>query len=81
MVENMSHFECAGCKEKHMIYGKEAAEFAKANNVSHLGNLPFVADIMNGSEQGVPVVLTNSAISDHYDRIVEGMLANISDVP
>jgi len=59
VVENMSYFECSKCNEKHYIFGKGGAEkISKKHNMPFLGAIPLNSGIMEGSDLGKPVMIT-----------------------
>ena len=59
VVENMSYFECSKCNEKHHIFGKGGAEeISEKHNMPLLGTIPLNSGIMEGSELGKPVMIT-----------------------
>ena len=59
VVENMSYFECSKCNEKHYIFGKGGAEkISKKHNMPLLGAIPLNSGIMEGSDLGKPVMIT-----------------------
>ena len=59
VVENMSYFECSKCNEKHYIFGKGGAEkISEKHNMPFLGSIPLNSGIMEGSDLGKPVMIT-----------------------
>jgi len=59
VVENMSYFECSKCNEKHYIFGKGGAEkISEKHNMPLLGAIPLNSGIMEGSDLGKPVMIT-----------------------
>jgi len=59
VVENMSYFECSKCNEKHYIFGKGGGEkISEKHNMSFLGAIPLNSGIMEGSDLGKPVMIT-----------------------
>ena len=59
VVENMSYFECSKCNEKHYIFGNGGAEkLSEKHNMPLLGAIPLNSGIMEGSELGKPVMIT-----------------------
>ena len=59
VVENMSYFECSKCNEKHHIFGNGGAErISKKHNIPFLGAIPLNSGIMEGSDLGKPIMLT-----------------------
>ena len=62
IVENMSWFTpAAHPDEKYFIFGRDGGKnLAQALNVNLLGQIPLVASICKGGDDGVPVILENS---------------------
>ena len=59
VVENMSHFECSKCSEVHYIFGKGGAQkISEKHNIPFLGEIPLNSVIMEGSDSGKPVMIT-----------------------
>jgi len=59
VVENMSYFECSKCNEKHYIFGTGGAEqISKKHNMPFVGAIPLNSGIMEGSDLGKPVMIT-----------------------
>jgi len=59
VVENMSYFECSKCNEKHYIFGKGGGEkISEKHNMPFLGAIPLNSGIMEGSDLGKPVMIT-----------------------
>jgi len=59
VIENMSYFECSKCNEKHYIFGKGGAErISEKHNMPVVGSIPLNSGIMEGSELGKPVMIT-----------------------
>jgi ATP-binding protein involved in chromosome partitioning len=59
VVENMSYFECSKCNEKHYIFGKGGAQkISEKYNIPFLGEIPLNSGIMEGSDSGKPVIIT-----------------------
>ena len=59
VVENMSNFECSKCSEKHYIFGKGGAQkISEKHNIPFLGEIPLNSGIMEGSDSGKPVMIT-----------------------
>ncbi|MBR6489032.1 MAG: P-loop NTPase, partial [Muribaculaceae bacterium] len=62
IVENMSWFTpAAHPDEKYYIFGRDGGKnLAETLNVKLLGQIPLVASICKGGDDGVPVILENS---------------------
>ena len=60
VVENMSHFICPSCNEKHYIFGEGGAKkISEKFNIPFVGEIPLNSGIMEGSDKGKPIMLTN----------------------
>ncbi len=58
LVENMSYFICDGCDKKHFMFGDGGGKaLAKRFNSTLLGQVPLVAGVREGGDDGKPVVL------------------------
>jgi ATP-binding protein involved in chromosome partitioning len=58
IVENMSHFICPNCSEKHAIFGTGGGEsLAALFRTSLLGQVPLSSNIRESGDIGVPVVV------------------------
>jgi len=60
VVENMSHFVCSKCNEKHYIFGDGGAKrISEQFHIPFLGEIPLNSGIMSGSDLGKPIMITN----------------------
>ena len=60
VVENMSHFICPKCDEKHYIFGDGGAKkISEQFNIPFLGEIPLNSGIMSGSDLGKPIMISN----------------------
>ncbi len=60
VVENMSHFICPNCDDKHYIFGEGGAKkISEQFDMPFLGEIPLNAGIMSGSDLGKPIMITN----------------------
>lgn len=60
VVENMSHFICPNCDEKHYIFGDGGAKkISEQFKMPFLGEIPLNSGIMSGSDLGKPIMITN----------------------
>ncbi|MFQ5476136.1 MAG: Mrp/NBP35 family ATP-binding protein [Nitrosopumilus sp.] len=60
VVENMSHFICPNCDDKHYIFGEGGAKkISEQFNMPFLGEIPLNSGIMSGSDLGKPIMITN----------------------
>lgn len=79
LVENMSWFTpMAHPDEKYFIFGKDGGKnLAEKLGVELLGQIPLVAGICKGGDEGVPVTLDNTvsgkAFSDLAQKVVEAV--------
>ena len=61
VVENMSYFQCPDCSNNHYIFGNGGAKkISEKHNIPFLGEIPLNSGIMEGSDLGKPVMMTNS---------------------
>ena len=59
VVENMSYLECPHCKEHIQIFGKGGAQkVSEQFNVPFIGEIPLHPQIMEGSDAGIPVTVS-----------------------
>ena len=62
VVENMSHFICPHCDEKHRIFGSGGGRrLAEELDVPLLGEIPFFAAVLSGGDRGDPIVVCEPA--------------------
>ena len=62
VVENMSHFICPNCDEKHRIFGSGGGKrLAEELDVPLLGEIPFFPAILSGADRGDPIVVSEPA--------------------
>jgi ATP-binding protein involved in chromosome partitioning len=60
IVENMSYFECPGCKERHAIFGEGGgARAAEELGVDLLAHIPIQPDVVQAGDEGRPTVASN----------------------
>lgn len=60
VIENMSYFICPKCSEKHYIFGEGGARrISETFNIPFIGEIPLNSGIMEGSDKGKPVMITN----------------------
>jgi ATP-binding protein involved in chromosome partitioning len=81
VVENMSHFECSKCSEKHYIFGKGGAQkISEKHNIPFLGEIPLNSGIMEGSDLGKPVMITqpNSPSAEAFTVAAKNIAAQCS---
>ena len=81
VVENMSHFECSKCNETHYIFGKGGAQkISEEQNIPFLGEIPLNSGIMEGSDLGKPVMITqpNSPSAEAFTAAAKNIAAQCS---
>jgi len=62
VVENMSHFICPNCDEKHRIFGSGGGKrLAEELDVPLLGEIPFFPAVLSGADRGDPIVVSEPA--------------------
>jgi len=60
VVENMSHFICSNCDEKHYIFGDGGAKkISEDFKMPFLGEIPLNSGIMSGSDLGKPIMISS----------------------
>ena len=61
VVENMSYFACPDCTKKHYIFGNGGAISQLSDQrKAYVGEIPLNSGIMEGSDLGKPVMMTNT---------------------
>ena len=81
VVENMSHFICPSCSEKHYIFGDGGAKkISEQFNMPFLGEIPLNSGIMSGSDLGKPIMITNpdSPSADAFKSSAKNIAAQCS---
>lgn len=80
IVENMSWFTPASHPdEKYFIFGKDGGKhLAEALGVELLGQIPIVASICKGGDDGVPVTLQNSVSGAAFITLAQSVVAAIN---
>jgi len=65
MVENMSYFTPAELPDnKYYIFGKNGGkDLAEEYDIPFLGQIPLVQSIREGGDLGVPIMMSEDAIS------------------
>lgn len=62
IVENMSYFECDGCTKKHYLFGEGGGKtIARKFSVDLLAELPLMAQVREGGDEGCPIVVKDPA--------------------
>ena len=83
VVENMSHFTCENCNEKHYIFGEGGAKRIREKfNIPYLGEIPLNSGIMTGSDLGKPIMMTdpNSQSANAFRTAAKNLAAQCSIV-
>ncbi len=58
IVENMSYFQCGHCDTKHSLFGENGGKaLAQKFNTPLLAQIPVVAQVREGGDEGRPVVV------------------------
>lgn len=81
LIENMSHFICPNCSHEADIFGHGGGEkMAQQLNVPFLGRIPIYQPIREGSDRGVPLVLSEpeSPAAKAFIAAAERVAAEIS---
>lgn len=61
VIENMSHFVCPKCDDKHYIFGNGGVKkISEQFKIPFLGEIPLNYGIMSGSDSGKPIMSTNT---------------------
>lgn len=76
IVENMSWFTpAAHPDEKYFIFGRDGGKnLAEALNVELLGQIPLVASICKGGDDGTPVTLQNSVSGQSFIALARSVV-------
>ena len=79
LVENMSWFTpAAHPDEKYFIFGKDGGKhLAETLGVELLGQIPLVATICKGGDEGVPVTLQNSVSGSAFIALGKAVVAAV----
>ena len=81
VVENMSHFICPNCSDKHYIFGDGGAKkISEQFNMPFLGEIPLNSGIMSGSDLGKPIMITSpdSPSADAFKASAKNIAAQCS---
>ena len=82
IVENMSHFICTKCDEKHYLFGEGgAAAAADEFGIPFLGSLPFQLANREGADEGVPIAHTyhDGPHAAPYYEIASRLIATLKE--
>ncbi|KAG8389248.1 hypothetical protein BUALT_Bualt02G0209100 [Buddleja alternifolia] len=83
ILENMSYFKCPNCSEPHYIFGKGGAQkTADEMYMKFLGEVPLETGIRSGSDEGVPIVISNpdSFVSRAYGDVAEKIVSRLEEL-
>jgi len=81
VIENMSYFKCQNCDAHHHIFGKGGAKrMSEKHNLPFLGEIPLNPGIMEGSDAGRPVLVTdpNSPHAQSFMTVAKNIAARCS---
>ena len=81
VIENMSYFKCQNCDTSHYVFGKGGArKMSEKYNLPFLGEIPLNPGIMEGSDTGRPVLVTdpNSAHAQAFMTAAKNVAARCS---
>jgi len=79
----MSYFLCPDCSNKHYIFGNGGAKkISEKHNIPFLGEVPLNSGIMEGSDLGKPVMMTDvkSVSADAFRSAAKNVAAQCSIV-
>ena len=81
VIENMSYFKRPNCDANHHIFGKGGAKkMSEKYNLPFLGEIPLNPGIMEGSDTGRPVLVTdpNSPHAQSFMTVAKNVAARCS---
>ncbi len=80
IIENMSWFTPAELPDnRYYIFGHGGAKrYAAECDVDFLGDIPIIQSVMEGSDEGVPAVETDGAVSGFYRQAAEKVVYKLS---
>ena len=78
IVENMAWFTPAELPEnRYYLFGRGGArEYARANGIDFLGEIPIVQSVMEGADGGAPAVLNDEQVERYYREICSRIVEN-----
>ena len=82
IVENMAWFTPAELPEnKYYIFGKDGCKnLAQKYDLPLLGQIPIVQSVCEGGDSGTPSSLSNPIVSDTFEQIAHGVVAELSKI-
>src|SRR2546421_1467892 len=81
VIENMSHLECPHCQERIHIFGKGGGQrVSEKFNVPFVGEIPLHTQIMEGSDTGKPIILSepSSIQANAFTNVAKTVAGRIS---
>jgi ATP-binding protein involved in chromosome partitioning len=80
IVENMSYFTPEELpNNKYYIFGKDGGKsLAEKNNVPYLGEIPLVQNIRESGDEGMPVVLKNSIVTEAFEQLASNLARQVA---
>ncbi|MHB9094024.1 MAG: Mrp/NBP35 family ATP-binding protein [Eubacteriales bacterium] len=82
VVENMSILCCPHCEKPIKIFGHRSAErLAKMMEVDFLGSIPFMVEVNESSDEGIPVVVNhpNSLVAQEISKIADCLVSKVAN--
>ncbi len=78
-VENMSHFICPSCGERHDIFGSGGLRsYAEKYGAPLLGEIPIEGKIRKGGDVGFPSALEDGPIGEAYLKLAENVVRRVA---
>jgi len=81
VIENMSYLQCPHCNEHIHIFGKGGGQrVSEQFNIPFIGEIPLHAHIMEGSDQGKPITISEpeSVQSHAFIKVAKSVAGRIS---
>jgi ATP-binding protein involved in chromosome partitioning len=81
VIENMSYLQCPHCNEHIHIFGKGGGQrVSEQFNIPFIGEIPLHAHIMEGSDQGKPITISEpeSVQSHAFINVAKSVAGRIS---
>lgn len=82
VLENMSVLCCPHCNNSIKLFGNRSAErLARMMEVEFLGSIPFLPEVNESSDAGVPVVVKfpDSTVSIEIGKIAESLVGTVKE--